>query len=185
MGKGPSRPRSEGQGEYSGTILAWRSEGGYSVLVAETSVGSLMLAWRRVTRTKLCGMTRAVAARRVLSAPTRPRADRRTRRFLGGSDSPPSCPPVRPAVKITYLDLRTWGGYRVGPKGVRQYETKDHFSFAPSSSTRLRRPCHARHVTAHRKIYFASLISHAFVHRSGRSAPIWAPSPCRQPGSPT
>ena len=55
---------------------------------------------------KLYGMTRALVAWRALSALTRPRADRGTRCFLGGSDSPPSCPPVRPAVKITYLLTR-------------------------------------------------------------------------------
>ena len=32
------------------------------------------------------------------------------------------------------------------------HETKEHFSSAPSIFSRLRRPCHARHVTAHRKI---------------------------------
>ena len=41
--------------------------------------------------------------------------------------------------------------YRAGPKGVIM-NRGDHFSSAPSIFSRLRRPCHARHVTAHRKI---------------------------------
>jgi hypothetical protein len=50
------------------------------------------------------GMARAMATRRVLSAPPRGRVCRpEDALLLGGSGSPPSCPPVRPAVKITYL----------------------------------------------------------------------------------
>ena len=57
---------------------------------------------------------------------------------------------------------------------------KEHFRAGPSTSTRRRRPCHDGHVTAECTVKLRWSNSISDVHRSGRSAPIWALSPRRQ-----
>ena len=82
---------------------------------------------------------------------------------------PPGLSAVRPAVNT----------YRAGCEGVTCFG-KDHFRPAQSRSTRRRRPCHACQVTARTAAKFRWPNSISAVHRSGRSAPIRAPSPRRQ-----
>ena len=74
----------------------------------------------------------------------------------------------------------TRGRCQEGVIGIER-QTKEHFSSAPSVRTRRRCTSHACHVTAHRKICLGSLISHAFEHSCGRSAPMGAPRPSRRP----
>ena len=61
---------------------------------------------------------------------------------------------------------------------------KDQFRPSLSTPTRRHCPCHACQVTAPTATKFRWSNSTFVVHRSGRSAPIWALSPCRRPCSP-